>query len=210
MPYTNPDPTATPQVQDKRARPLGILPQNMQVRVLGGVAALMVIVIALSGRNPPKEKRVSPPAPVVDPNAARIQEDEKAVAEQTRKLQLEQAQLARKQQAMGMAPGSALGGGAAPLYSSQPYPAYSRPSEPLYATPGTSPESMIQADLRKREYESRFASNIALSYRQGAAGMPSLSPNPVLAASTPLNIYPSGWTPAVAPPALLPGLLPVS
>jgi type IV secretory pathway VirB10-like protein len=212
MANTNPDPTTPPQVQDKRSRPLGILPQNMQVRVLGGVAALMVIVIALSGRNPPKEKSMPTPPNIVDPNAARIEEYQKAVAEQTRKLQLEQAQLARTQQAVGMVPGSAPGAGAAPSYSSQSYQVYSRPSEPLYAAPGTSAESSIQADLKKREYESRFASNIALSYRQGAAGGPSLSPNPVLAAATPLNIYSSGWLPAMAPPAplVLPGSLPVS
>jgi type IV secretory pathway VirB10-like protein len=206
MANTTPDPSTTPQVQDKRSRPLGILPQNMQVRVLGGVAVLMVIVIALSGRNTPKEKIVPPPAPVVDPNAVRIQEYEKAVAEQTRKLQLEQAQLARTQQALGMAPGVA----AAPLYSSQPYPPYSRPSEPFYAAPGASAENSIQADLKKREYESRFASNIALSYRQGAAGVP--SPNPMLTAAAPLNIYSPSWAPAMAAPIrpVLPGSLPAS
>ena len=84
MPETNSDPFTPPQVQDKRTRPLGILPQNMQVRVMGGVAVLMIVVIALSGRNSQKEKHVSaPPQTIMDPNTARIQEYEKAVAEQT-------------------------------------------------------------------------------------------------------------------------------
>jgi type IV secretory pathway VirB10-like protein len=190
---TNPDPTTTsPQVQDKRSRPLGILPQNTQVRVLGGVALLMVIVIALSGRNTPKDKSVPTPPNVVDPNTARIEAYQKAVAEQTRKLQLEQAQLARTQQALGMAPGAMPGVGAAP--ATLPY-AYSRPADLTYAVMPPSPESSFEADLKKREYESRFASNIALSYRQGAAAMPALT------AAAPLGAYPSAWAQAAPYPA---------
>jgi type IV secretion system protein TrbI len=193
---SNPDPATTPQVQDKRSRPLGILPQNMQVRVLGGVAALMVIVIALSGRNTPKEKPVPPPPPVIDPNTARIEEYQKAVAEQTRKLQLEQAQLAHTQQALGMATGSAPGGGSG--QANPPYP-YARPPELTYSGVPASPESALEADLKKREYESRFASNIALTYRQGAAATPPLTLSPLLAAAVP-SAYPPEWPQAAQYP----------
>ena len=215
MPNTNSDPVTAPQVQDKRTRPLGILPQNMQVRVMGGVAVLMIVVIALSGRNSTKEKRVSEPpqATIVDPNTTRIQEYQKAVADQTRKLQIEQAQLARTQQALGF-PGASAG--AAPPYSAQPYPTYSRPPELSYAGPQPSQESSIEADLKKREYESRFAPNIVLSYRKGAteAPGPSLWPNSALAPAVPLNPYslPAEWAAAMpAPPSIvLPGSLPAS
>jgi hypothetical protein len=178
MPNTNPDSNETVQVKDKRTRPLGILPQNMQVRVMGGLAALMIVVIALSGRNQPKEKHVTAPPPTItDPNTARIQEYEKAVAEQTRKLQMEQAQLARTQQAYGLPSNMGMAAGAGSPSPAQPYLAYSRPPESLYGS--SNQESSIQADLKKREYDSLFASNIALSYRTAThTGLgPSLSQN---------------------------------
>ena len=50
MTNTNPDSNSTPEVQDKRVRPHGVLPQNMQVRVLGCVAALMVMFIGVDRR----------------------------------------------------------------------------------------------------------------------------------------------------------------
>ena len=61
MPNLEPDPPTPPQVQDKRVRPSGVLPRNTQALVLCGLASVMIIVIALSGRNAPKEKAVSPP-----------------------------------------------------------------------------------------------------------------------------------------------------
>src|SRR5216683_6959926 len=97
------------QIQDKRQKPPGILPKNTQAWVLSGIALLMVGVIALSGKNPPKA-RVDPPLqPPLDPNAARIQEYQKRIEEQARKLQAEQAQLARAQQAVGISPGVPAG-----------------------------------------------------------------------------------------------------
>jgi type IV secretion system protein VirB10 len=201
MTNTNPaEPTTTPQIQDKRSRPLGVLPQNMQRIVLFGLAILMIIVIWFSGRNAPKEKKVPTPPPIVDPNAARIEQYQKDLAEKTRKLQLEQAELLRRKQVFeGMPPGSTPGVGAAAPLANQTYP-YSHPPELTYGA-AASPESSLEADLRKREYASRFASNIAVSYRPGATGGPSPSPSPMLAALAPVNAYPPEWAPAALPPA---------
>jgi type IV secretion system protein TrbI len=157
------DPIQTPQVQDKRVKPSGVLPKNAQAWVLSGLALLMVAVIALSGRTPSKE-RGSPELPatsgVMDPNAARIQEYQTRIEEQARKLQLEQAQLARTQQAL--TPGGATG--TPSQIQSGPY---MRPGEPRYASPEPDPvASSIQADKEKRAYQSLFASNVALSYRR--------------------------------------------
>ena len=68
--------------------------------MLGGIAAVMVVVIAFSGRNRSKE-RVMPPIPnaVVDPNVERIHDFRKEVEERTRQLEIEQAELIGKQQA---------------------------------------------------------------------------------------------------------------
>src|SRR5712691_10783143 len=97
------------QIQDKRQKPPGILPRNTQAWVLIGLALLMVGVIALSGKNPPKTRVDPPPQAPLDPSAGRIQEYQKRIEEQARKLQAEQAQLARAQQAVGMSPGVPTG-----------------------------------------------------------------------------------------------------
>jgi len=162
------DPVQTPQVQDRRVKPSGVLPKNAQAWVLSGIALLMVAVISLSGRNPSKERSSTAPSPaagVIDPNASRIQEYQARIEEQARKLQLEQAQLARTQQAL--APSGAAGS----PYPSQTYSApYPPPGVPPYATQAPDPvESSIQADREKRAYQSLFASNVALSYRTSPA-----------------------------------------
>src|SRR5260370_3687117 len=98
------NPPITPQIQDKRSKPPGVLPKNAQAWVLSGLALLMVGVIALSGKNPPKARVDPPPQPPLDPNAARIQEYQKRIEEQARKRQAEQAQLARPPQTVGISP----------------------------------------------------------------------------------------------------------
>jgi len=96
------NPPSVPPIQDKRSTPPGILPKNTQAWVLSGLALLMVGVIALSGKNPPKERTPSPSptSGVIDPNAARIQDYQKRIEEQARRLQLEQAEIARTHQVL--------------------------------------------------------------------------------------------------------------
>src|SRR5260370_7154758 len=149
------------QIQDKRQRPPGILPKNAQAWVLSGLALLMVGVIALSGKNPPKA-RVDPPSQSpLDPNAGRIQEYQKRIEEQARKLQAEQAQLARAQQALGVSPN--IPAGTAPSYPAS-YPG-AHPWERRYTPQSTSAEDPIQTAKKKHDYQSLFAPNIALRYR---------------------------------------------
>lgn len=162
------DPGTTPPVRDRRTPPPGILPRHTQTLVLAGIAALMVGVIALSGRNSPKQREGAAPlhgTTVIDPNAARIQEYEKRIEEQTRKVQSEQAQLMRTQQALR---GSTNGAEAA---SPMPYPVsgYSRMGEPRYPVAENPSDTAIQADRKKREYQSLFASNVALTLRKEGA-----------------------------------------
>src|SRR5579862_2747612 len=154
----------TPVIQKKALIPPGVLPRNLQTWFIAGVSGLMILVIALSGGKQPKEK-ASLKAPVpqaADPNAQRIQEYRERIDAQAQKLAAEQAQLAQAKQAFGMATGTpALP--PSPSYASPAPPAYSSPERPL------APEkSAIEADREKREYQSLFASNIALSYREDA------------------------------------------
>jgi type IV secretory pathway VirB10-like protein len=185
------NPSTAPQIQDNRSKPPGVLPKNTQAWVLSGIALLMVGVIALSGKNPPKA-RVDPTVQSpLDPNAARIQEYQKRIEEQARKLQFEQAQLAHTQQTLGLA----SNGPATPTPSypvGYPPSVYSRPAE-FRSTPELIPaEDSIQADRKKREYQSLFASNIALSYRKdiAAAQEPLPATSATLARGLPLYGYP--------------------
>ena len=173
------DPNNVPQLHDKRTAPPGILPKNTQAWILTGIAVAMIAVIALSGKNP--APRASPPQSnaVVDPNAARIQEYQKRIEEQTRKLQLEQAQLARSEEALGAGsktPG-ARGSGANPRVLEEPRRA------PATNYPGLESNLVrdaLQTDKDKREYQSLFASNVALSYRKPTAPLPDPAAAPSL------------------------------
>ena len=122
MPDTqDPNQPIVNQIQDKRQKPAGILPRNTQAWVLSGLALLMVGVIALSGKNPPKT-RVDPPLqPPLDPNAGRIQEYQKRIEEQARKLRQAEKQsrrMAARAEANGTAPDE-LGAAAEPVVTEQ-------------------------------------------------------------------------------------------
>lgn len=174
----DPNPLTPPTVQDRRLKPPGILPKNTQAWVLGGLALLMVIVIAFSGKNAPKDRssvNSAQMASVADPSAARIAEYQKRIEEQTRKLQMEQAQLARTQQALGLPPSppmSSSTGENASRYANPSYVAAPTfpPAEHHYVPAETSAsENWMAVDRARREYQSLFASNIALSYRKESA-----------------------------------------
>ncbi len=192
MSDTNSSYTPSP-VQDKRTDPPGILPKNIQSWVLTGIALVMIIIIAFSGKSAPKTQRPSSqPSPIVDPNAERIQEYQKRIEEQTRKLQIEQAALARTQAALG--PAAGVTGSA----SSDPPPApYRLVASPAYAPAEHTPQrDSIRMDKEKREYESLFASNLALTYRSGLVAKPAAvqpSPSPLseesLAKLLPFYLY---------------------
>lgn len=186
-----------PPVQDRSIKPTGVLPKNMQTYVIIGIAVVMVGAIAFSGAGTP-QKSTDPNAAklqtAIDPNWARIQEYRNRIDEQARKLADEQAKLEQAKQAFGMPP--ATGSMTTPQLPPQPaypYAAYQPPPEPR---PPAKPEkSAIELDKEKREYQSLFASNVALSYRKGEdsaepptdqpGGPPSLSStrSPVIAAT---------------------------
>src|SRR5262249_55192198 len=72
-----PDPSSgVPQLEDRRLRIPGIVPKNAQGRILAGIAVLMAVIIALSGKNQREHTAatLAPSPAVTDPNRARIQE----------------------------------------------------------------------------------------------------------------------------------------
>src|SRR5262249_131662 len=99
-------PEEIPRLRDRRMVPPGVLPKNMQAYVICAIAAVMIGVFALSGRNAPKERaaKETPVPAAMDPNAARIQDYQKRIEEQAKKLAQEQAQLARSQDSLRSSP----------------------------------------------------------------------------------------------------------
>jgi len=191
-----------PQVRAKRTPPSGVLPKNTQAWVLAGIALLMVIVIMFSGRNAPKEKSAStaPQATPVDPNAARIQEYQRRIEEEAQKLRLEQAQLARTRETLGALPNTPAASNAIPY----PGQTYSPSAGIRYAGAEPNVDANFEADRKKREYQSRFASNVALSYRkEPALAEPPPAAPAVDALARMLSLYAS-LAPAAAPPGAPP------
>src|SRR5262249_23074635 len=142
----------------------GLLPKNAQARVLGGIALLMVVIIALSGKNPPKPpaQPQAPPSTPVDPSQARIQEYRARIEEQTRRFAAEEAQLAHAKEAFGPPVNGQPMGSAPPNATSRPTAA---PLGYASAWPEPAAPSPMEGERQKREYQAPFASNIALSYR---------------------------------------------
>lgn len=155
---------ATPEVRDARVAPSGVVPRNTQALVLTGLALVMVLVIALSGHNAPKEKsggKVTAAAPV-DTSAAQIEAYETQLKAETQRLQAAKDQLAHTQQALGLTSPS----GTAPMGGFSEGAV--RPSVPQsLAAPQAG-----ELDAAKRELSSLFASNVALTYRSEPPSAP--------------------------------------
>jgi type IV secretion system protein VirB10 len=157
-----------PQVEDKRPKITGLIPKNAQTRFLGGIALLMIVIFSLLGKNPPK----APPAPheptatPTEASPARIREYRARIEEQQKKLAAEEAQLVQTKQALGLAAGQGTGLGPRPLSGERTYPNLAAQGYPPYSDQGRSP---IESEKEKREYQSLFASNIALSLRAPAS-----------------------------------------
>ena len=146
---------SVPTIQDKAPKPPGLLPKNVQSWLLVSLAVLMVLIMWLTGgKKPTVPLKAAPPAPAVLPplevNEAKIVELQKRIED----LQREQivAQNALTQQTRVLGPGAE---------------AQAAPPSPAYANSSERPEDAIQAERKKRDYLSLFASNVALSYRKG-------------------------------------------
>lgn len=160
----------TPQLKDKSPRPAGLLPKNMQSWVILAISLVMILVISLSGGKTPKEASDAPvKAPnVIDPNESRIREYRSRIEEDARKLALEQERLRQTKESIGapVSPESSISAGrpaAQPPIQSRAVYAERDPIKPE--------KTDLERERERREYQSLFASNIALTYREtGSAG----------------------------------------
>ena len=137
-PKSSTAPVAAPAVTDRRLPPRGVLPRGMQTWLLAGLAAFMLLIMFVVGRPEAPARPAPTAAPVGAPTADRVRDYQ----DRLRALEAQSV---------------------APLADQQTVPAvdpraYSEPSAPAPVDP-------IQAERRRREYESLFASNVVLSRR---------------------------------------------
>lgn len=171
----NPMPdSAEPKVVHVAAKPPGILPKNVQLWIMSGIALVMVLVIALSGNPAPREKSELPQRmqqTVVDPNAQRIAEYRARIEEQAQRLADEQARLSQAKDAL-FGGASVTGATPSPATANQPsFPLVRDPMQaditsPEVAPPAIAQKDPLEAEQEKREYLALFSSNVALSYRK--------------------------------------------
>ena len=160
---TPPTAESTPPVavRDRAPRPAGLFPRHLQTWFVAGVAGLIVLVVLLTGQQPPARTpaaaQKAPATATVDPNQVRIQEYRDRIDEQVRRLQAEQADLALSKQA---------------LTSATREPAVASASA---ATAGAddasgSVQATLQQDQAQRAYRSLYADNLAWTTGQKEAG----------------------------------------
>jgi type IV secretion system protein TrbI len=171
-PEESPKQPESPTVVDKTKRPSGIVPKNAQAWVTLGIGGVMILAISLSGTKTarqPESLAKPPTSGVVDPNEARIREYRDRIEADARRIAAEQERLRHAQAELGLLqsqqpPGTAstvapTSPGITP--ATTPAPAYSHPPE----RESRPEKSASERDRERREYESLYASNVALTLR---------------------------------------------
>jgi type IV secretion system protein VirB10 len=146
---------SVPTIQDKTQKPPGLLPKNVQSWLLATLAVLMVLIMWLTGgKKPSTPSRAIPLAPAVqaplEVNEAKIVDLQNRIQELQREQILAQNALAQQGRVTAGDPDQASVSQAATASGAAP----------------ERTEDSIQAERKKRDYLSLFASNVALSYRK--------------------------------------------
>jgi type IV secretory pathway VirB10-like protein len=182
------------RIEDKAPKPKGVIPKNTQSLVIIGVAVLMIVIMWLTGgkRAATNTSPAPNPVPPVTPT------DTSQLQAFKRKIQAEQQAAAEAQPHFGRSAEGGVGSPRTGAYSSPSSqsgvasPEDDQPASPAQVsysseTPTTQPQSSpIKADLARREYISLFASNVALTYRKGAAAQ-KLTGSPAAALSSSMS-----------------------
>ncbi len=127
-------------VRDQRTPPRGVLPRQMQVWVMAGLALIIVIIILLAGHDqPPAPSSVAARTPAaLLPDADRIRAYQQQLADDEARLKQMQAEAAR----MTTRPAANVG-------------------------PQAGPREFVADDAQRRDAQSLFADNVAFSRRLG-------------------------------------------
>jgi type IV secretion system protein TrbI len=131
-------PASPPTVTDHRPVPRGVLPRNMQAWIMAGIAVGMLAIMLLVGRSDPPARTTTAPAAAQAPSADRVRDYQE-------RLRAMEAQALREAEAAADTPAPATTG--------------------FQETPSAPAPDPLQADRKRRDYESLFASNVVLSRR---------------------------------------------
>jgi type IV secretory pathway VirB10-like protein len=129
-------------VTDRRPVPRGVLPRGVQTWIMAGLAIGMLAIMLIVGRPDPPARPAAAGPSLQPPSADRVRDYQN-------RLQALEAQALQDSQPPAVAPG------ARPAASTA---AYQEPKAPPAPDP-------IEADRKRREYESLFAGNVVLSRR---------------------------------------------
>jgi type IV secretion system protein VirB10 len=152
-------------IGNKTIKPPGLLPKNTQQLVILGVAMVMVLIMWLSGGNkrPAKANAGAPPSAAVQPpDAATVQDFKQTIQKDqaATRQPIAQGNLARLD-ALHLAGDVPPGELDIPAESTTP-----QPGSVIGGTQQQGPSAdPIKEDLKKREYLSRFAPNVAFISR---------------------------------------------
>ena len=147
-------------IKDKAPKPKGLVPKNLQAFILVGLALLMVLIMAVTGRRHPvpPTATATPLLPGLVPVDSQKVTDFQKNIEQTQRESAAQAEAALVQQQRQFAsPANRLG----QPYASDPYNNSLR-----RGADGQAPSDPIRDEKRKRAYFSLFSDNVALTYRK--------------------------------------------
>ena len=157
-------------VENKAAKPAGLLPKNTQQLVILGVAVVMVLIMWLSGgtkRPNAAPGSVRPAARVQPPNPATVEDFKETIQQQqaATRQPISPANLARLQ-AMGLADDVPPGGALVPPADAG-VPQAGGVLGGAGGQQAPPPPDPVKEDRKKREYLSLFAPNVAFTYRKG-------------------------------------------
>ena len=158
---------SVPEVRNKAPKAPGLMPKNAQTWVIVTISAVMILVIAFSNSGAPKAQAKAGNAAQQSatlPNPRQIDQYRTMVDEEARKLALERQKLDQvKTDAQNAAAGAQMPPSGQGPYQPQGQPAaYNGPEIP----PGEAQRIALEAERKKREYNSLFSSNVALSLRK--------------------------------------------
>jgi type IV secretory pathway VirB10-like protein len=155
-------------VENRAAKPAGLLPKNTQQLVILGVAVVMVLIMWLTGgakRTPKTTTGVTSAAPVLPPDPAAVQDFKQTIQKEqaATRQPISPADLARLQ-ALGLAGDVPPGNAVVPPDGSAPSPGGVIGGS---AQDAPAPPDPVKEDRKKREYLSLFATNVAFTSRKG-------------------------------------------
>src|SRR3989442_13250365 len=138
-------------IQERAPKPPGLLPKHVQSWLILGLAVLMIVIMWLTGGKKQQTTAkantpVRPTSPPVEVNETKIAELQTRIQELQREQLVAQTALAQQNRLLGSSPQDSAA-------TQQSYPTGNAPSE--------RPEDPIQAERKRRDYRSLFASNVA-------------------------------------------------